>query len=149
MNHEPTEANKELLAIKEKICASDPYALQWLEQCRDTMMVIDHIYDKDEFSPEDVVRVLKHITVDWGINPFYRKNCVVLSVVILNAISSWEFSNIEGFPKFKAYDILTELATSVAFILGGHDMVNKHIPRFRELAYILYAEDEDRDGGKR
>lgn len=149
-DHIITETDKELSAIMSEICASDEHALKWFDQFKECIMFFDHVYDDDGGYPKsEIVRVMKHMIVDWGINPFYRRNSILLSTVILNCISAWEFSNLPEYPKFKSYDGYGELATTIAFMLGGHELVDKHIPRLRELVYKLYLEDELRDNYKK
>lgn len=149
-DHTITDTDKELSDIMRQVCASDPHAFIWFNQFKEVIQFFDHTYDDDGNTPKpEVIRVMKHLIVDWGINPFYRKNSILLSTVILNCISAWEFSNLPEYPKFKSYDGYSELATTIAFILGGHELVGRHIPRLRELVYKLYLEDEGRDGGKK
>ena len=83
------------------------------------------------------------------LNPFFNKYKESLIPVIVNAISSWEYSNEQGAPKYKAFDIYTETACTIAFLIGGKEAVDKHIPEFRRLEWQICQEDDAIDGGKK
>lgn len=133
----------------EKLCGEDAYALQfWYGLC-ETVLTWDHIIDEEEVDPAMAHRAFKYLLIDAPLNPFFEKYKDCLVPVILNAVSAWEFSNEDDAPKIKAYDIYTEVACTMAFILGGREAVEKQIPEIRRLQWQNCQEDDLVDGGKK
>ena len=75
------------------------------------------------------------------LNPFNKyKESLIL--VIVNAITSWEYSNEQGAPKYKAFDIYIETARNIASD-RGQGGADKHIPELR-LEWCRLPRDDDR-----
>lgn len=140
-----TDANRELNELLTEMCEGNPPALTWLSQAIEVTMYWDHVFDSDGITQEETLKIMRHLLIDWPLNPFYRANCLALALVSVNVMSAWVHSN--NSHKIKAYDPLVEIPCTVAFLLGGHGMVDRFMPRIRELTDILYAEDEERDNG--
>lgn len=133
----------------EKICEGNPDALAFYAGLSDAVLTWDHIVDDDGVEKDMANRAFNFLLVDAPMNPFFDQYKAALVPVIMNAISAWHFSNKEGSPKYKAYDIYTEVACTMAFILGGRQAVEKHIPAMRELQWKNCHEDDLVDEGKK
>ena len=149
------EATPTQVLIWEKmdvICQKDPAALDFYKGLCDTVLTWDHIIDSDtpwEDEKEMANRTFHFLLIDAPLNTFFIKHKESLVPVLMNAISAWHFSNEDRVPKIKAYDIYTEVACTIALILGGRLAVEEHIPELRRLQWKNCQEDDLVDGGKK
>ena len=146
---EITEAHKSFYEDLEKLCGQEPGAYQWATSAYDAALVWDHLTDDDEISKPEIDKVFTSLLTEWPLNPFFMKYRTVLVPVMVNAISSWRYSNDPEVPKDKCCDWYTEIASTIAYLLGGWPLVEKYLPKMRKNAYIGMVEDEVRDKGKK
>ena len=144
-----TESQIEIQDRMEVICEDNVYALQFWRGLCDSVLTWDHIQDDDPVDKRTEYRAFNFVLVEAPLNTFFNKYKESLIPVIVNAISSWEYSNEQGAPKYKAFDIYTETACTIAFLIGGKEAVDKHIPEFRRLEWQVCQEDDAIDGGKK
>ena len=131
------------------ICRDNPAALSFYQGLCETVLTWDHIIDDEEVEKEMANRAFHFLLIDAPLNPFFTKHKESLVPVLMNAISAWHFSNEDTVPKIKAYDIYTEVACTIALILGGRQAVEEHIPELRRLQWQNCQEDDLADGGKK
>jgi len=147
--YDPTPTQKQIWELMQVICEKEPKALSFYEGLCDSVATWDHIEDDEPIDKEGASRAFHFLLVDAPLNEFFVKYRDSLVPVIMNAISSWHFSNEEGTPKIKAYDIYTEVACTIALILGGRQAVEQHIPVLRRIQWKNCQEDDLVDGGKK
>jgi hypothetical protein len=144
-----TETQLAIWRKMEEICKGDEDAFKFYNGLCDSVLTWDHIIDDESVDPETAERAFQFLLLDAPLNPFFQRYKDSLVPVIMNAVSSWKFSNGQGAPKIKAYDIYTEVACAIAFILGGREAVEKHIPELRQMQWQNCQEDDATDGGKK
>lgn len=144
-----TQTNRDFLALVQQICQSEPLAYKWFHQIIEAALVWDHLVDGEAIDPQMANRVMSALITEWPLNGFVQRYAQTLIPVIVNAISAWKHSYEKDEPKIKALDIYSEIPTTIAFILGGMEMVNHYSPQIRAFVHKLAAEDFARDGGKK
>ena len=147
--NEHTETQLTIQNTMVEICGKNVHAIEFWMGLNDAVMTWDHIVDEEEINKTWADRGFKFLLIDAPMNPFFTQYRDSLVPVILNAVSAWEFSNEDGAPKIKAYDIYTEVACTMAYILGGRQMVDKYVPEIRRLQWQNCQEDDLADGGKK
>ncbi len=146
---DPTETQVAIQARMTEICGDNLFALQFWQGLCDSVLTWDHITDDQEVDKTQAHRAFTYLLVDAPLNPFFDKYKESIVPVIMNAVSAWQFSNEDGAPKIKAFDIYTEIACTMAFIIGGREAVEKHIPEIRRLQWQNCQEDDALDGGSK
>ena len=144
---EPTETQIEIQKKMVEICGDNLYALQFWQGICDAVLTWDHIEDGLEVDQQMAHRAFSYLLLDAPLNRFFDKYKESIVPVLVNAVSSWQFSNEDGAPKIKAFDIYTEIACTMAFIIGGRKAVDKYIPEIRRLSWQNCQEDDLKDGG--
>lgn len=145
----PTKTQERTHEIVRHICAEHPDAFAfWIMVC-DASMTIDHIADNDELDRSAAVEAIKALLIDLPQNEFFIAHRAALLPVMSNALSAWEFSNKPAAPKVKAFDVYTEIPATLAFIIGGRALVDRHIPELRAIHLLNMQEDDAKDGGKK
>jgi hypothetical protein len=137
----PTPANAEAIGVLAEICQENPLAYKFLVQSVETALVWDHAVDGDLIDTESTNRAFENLLTEWPNNQFIRDHARSLTPVMASSISKWKNGDRDAH-----YAVYADLATAVAFILGGMPHVNKHIPKLRQLIPTLIAEDDRRDG---
>lgn len=137
----PTPENAEAIAICHKICDGQPLALRFLMQAMEVALVFDHIVDGDEINMESTYNAFENILTEWPNNQFIRDHSRSLTPIMANAIALWRYGN----DRSSHYRVYADLASTVAFIVGGMTLVNKYMPRLLELIPVLIEQDDLRD----
>lgn len=138
---------QEYLAAVKELCR-DEFAFVFMRQLIDAALVWDHYSDGDALDPAMMDRTMLALMTEWPINPFLKKYSECLVPVLVGAISAWKHSYNGGVSKDLAYEVYATTPAAIAFILGGNDRVNEHMPKIRELVTKMKDEDSLRDGGK-
>ena len=140
----------DLWAYIAEIFSGNDWALLWFKQLQNVVGFWDKIADcdVDKVDAQQLNDFFEILLIHWVYNPFYQQNKIVLTPVIVNSISAWKASNGVN-PKFKAYDITTEVACTMCMIIGGIPMINKHMPKLREMCWRACQLDDVTDNGKR
>lgn len=102
-----------------QMCAKVPAAADWMLSIGEISTHWDHVVDGDPVDKGRFDGAMLALTVGWGLNEFYRQNSAVLSVVGLNAFLAWKSSDAVPSFRCKAYDVVTEIGTTVALLVGG------------------------------
>ena len=128
-----TEHDPEFHALVFEMCGDNRDAAVWLLQAIDLSEQFDHAVDEgDNLDREALKRRMHTVLVEWPLNPFYRQHMTTLAVVMNNCWYAWLSSDEMRECRVKAYDALTELFTTVAFILGGRRLCDKYDLRSRK-----------------
>lgn len=142
-------ANQRYLDQVRQMCGANEQAFVWFLAVLETATVWDHCIDGDGVAPAMADRVFTALTTEWPLNDWWLQHRAALVPALVAARSAWRWSNRPAAPKFKAYDIYTEIPATMAWLIGGNALVERAIPTIRELAFALMHEDEARDGGKK
>lgn len=146
---ELSEANQRYLAAVRGLCDRQPQAFAWFLCVLELATVWDHCIDGDGVSPAMADRVFTAVTTEWPLNEWWLTHRAALVPALVAARSAWRWSNRADAPKFKAYDLYTELPAVMAWLIGGNALVETALPTIRECALALLEEDERRDGGRK
>ena len=84
--------------------------------------------------------VFEAMLLRWPGNPFWMKHAPALAPVLSNALSAWRDGG-----RARHYDIYTESALAVAFLLGGKDWAKQFSARVREGARKMLKADDETD----
>lgn len=136
------QRNDEIHRIIREMCGSRRDAAEWFISVIDLTNVWDHIVDGDVLDRPHADGTLAAIFVGWGLNRFYRDHAETLSVVALNAVLAWKSSDIAPQLRVKAFDVVTELGTTVAMILGGVDWARRWSVELRRWAFAKMTEND-------
>ena len=118
----------------------------WLLQAVDWSEHFDHLVDDGDIADIGAFKNRMHtILVEWPLNPFYRAHQATLGIVINNAWYSWTASDQFPETRCKAYDIATELFTTVAFLLGGRKLCNQYSSRARDWCVRKMKQNDRKD----
>lgn len=144
-----SEANQRYLGLVRQMCGVQQAAFAWFLCVLELATVWDHCIDGDGVAPAMADRVFTAVTTEWPMNEWWLTHRAALVPALVAARSAWRWSNRPDAPKFKAYDLYTELPAVMAWLIGGNALVETALPGIRECALALLAEDERRDGGKK
>lgn len=136
----PTATNAEAIRILIQICEGQPSALKFLLQSVEAALVWDHVVDGDTIDIDSTNRIFEKLLTEWPINEFIINNAKSLTPVMAAVIAKWKNGD-----RRDHYSVYIDLASAVAFIIGGMDRVNAFIPRLAKLLPILIEEDDKRD----
>jgi len=128
------EAQRLIVDHVNVICSGNPWACRWLHQVLNASQVWDNCVDgNDKPKASQADDVFVSLITEWPINPWFNANKMVLIPVMVNAISAWRFSDSDKRARQRAYDVGTELICTTAYLLGGQELVDKHMPEVRRL----------------
>lgn len=127
-----TEHDPEFHALVFEMCGENRDAAVWLLQACDLAEHIDHVSDGDPLDKEAFRRRMQTLLVEWPLNSFYRQNQAVLAVVMNNCWYAWASSDTLPECRIKAFDVASELFTTVAFLIGGRRLCDKYDFRSRQ-----------------
>lgn len=130
----PTHLDAQACEMIRQMCAKAPAAGEWLISVGEVSTHWDHVVDGDPVDKHRFSGAMLNLTVGWGLNPFYRENAAALSVVALNAILAWRASDADPRLRCKAYDVVTEIGTTVALLVGGPAHAVEWSPKLRAWA---------------
>ena len=117
-----------------EICKGNEWAHRWLDQALTAAQVWDNCVDSgDKPDPKQADAVFLALITEWPLNPWFNSNKAALVPVMVNAISAWRFSDQDPRARQRAYDVGSELICTAAFIIGGQALVDKHMPKVRQL----------------
>jgi hypothetical protein len=143
----PTAAgNDQIAQIARRMCGENAEAAEWFLSVLDLSNLWDHITDGDEIDRGASDATLMAVAVGWGLNQFYRQHSAVLSAVSLNAILAWKSSDGSVKLRCKAFDVATEVGTTVAFLVGGPDHAMKWSAELRRWALAKQTENDAKKG---
>lgn len=137
-----TETARRLGELAVQVTGGDPAALRFCLSLATVAQVWDHVVDGDPVDLDQVHRAFEALVLDWPINPFVRANAASLVPCMAAAVNAWRCSTLPGC-RIKAFDVLSEGWTAVAFILGGWDRVKEVMPEVRR-TLSLQCEANDR-----
>lgn len=137
--------NDEFRRIVREMCGERTDAAEWFLSCVDLSNVWDHIADGDDLDKDYAHKVLAFVTCGWGTLPFYIENSRTLAAVALNVVTAWKSSDISRDLRAHAFDVYTELGTTVAFLVGGMDHATRWSSVLRAWAFKSMMEDNERD----
>jgi hypothetical protein len=144
------ELSAEYGGLMGEICAPYPGALEWWESFKGYVLTWDHIVDEgDEICVNTASASLEACLVDWPRNQFYMAFMAQLTPVIFNAVTAWKWSNVEGNPKIKAYDVYTEVGTTIAWLLHSKEKATEYSMRIRNMNREIEVVDDVLDGGRK
>lgn len=135
--------NANIHRLMQEMCRPAPEAYLWWNALADLAMAVDHILDGDPFDPSQFREAICRWVLDVPANKFWDTNKVLLLPVMVNAFDAWMHSNTG--PKIKSCDVYTETAATIAWIIGGRDHVQKHLPAIREAITELSKQDDQQD----
>lgn len=125
-----------------EMCGENIYARLWLEQVIQVALVWDHHIDEgDKKDPRMFNHAMTVLVTEWPLNPFLRKNAECLIPTVVASISAWKNNESRDLH----YSVYREVPCSVAFVLGGNQLVEQFMPRISELAKKMAIEDDIRD----
>jgi hypothetical protein len=130
MNALERETAEELGRLALEVAAGDPHALRFCLSLSPIASTWDHVTDGDPIDVAAADAAFQAMVLDWPINPFVRTYATTLVPAMAAAISAWRCSTLPGC-RIKAYDVLSEVWSAVAFILGGMARVNAVMPQVR------------------
>ncbi len=121
-----------------------PEALEWLTQAQDLAFVWDHIVDGDATSPDYLTDCLEAVLLEWPANAFYLNHRAALVPALAVIIDAWRCG--DGIPeeRIKAFNACSDLALTVAFLVGGRARVQAYGPAIRSAARKIMAENDRR-----
>ena len=131
----------ELAELAKQVAASDKAALRFCVSLSAISRTWDHIADGDPIDKDLANEAFLNLILEWPINPFVRAHAASLVPVMAAAISAWRNSEMPGC-RIKAYDAISEVWSTVAFILGGWQRVNMVMPAVRA-ALVAQCQDND------
>jgi hypothetical protein len=70
--------------------------------------------------------------LDWPTNRFVRECAPVLTAAMAGAVSAWKSSDVIPAARLKAYDCISEVWSTVAFLLCGWERVERVMPAVRQ-----------------
>ena len=136
-----TPASAQWNALMSELCAERKDALTWLTQLWGLAMTWDHLVDGDLLDLPLAERTFEALLLEWPANPFWKSYAAALMPVLANALAAWRTGE-----RARDYDIYCETACTVAFCLGGNEMVKRFSPRIRATVKQLLDEDNEKDG---
>lgn len=126
--------DSEIHAIAREFTRGNSDAFEWFCSVLDLSNLWDHVVDGDEVDKVEADSALTQVTVGWGLNGFFLKNGPLLAAVNLNAIEAWKASGMDG-NRVKAFDVATEVGTTVAFLCGGVENARAASAKLRAWAW--------------
>lgn len=132
-----------------KVCEGHPDALAWWESLKGAVLTWDHIVDGDEVDVALADQSFVSLMVDWSKNPFWRAYQGILSASLFTSIQAWRWSNKPDAPKIKAYDIYTNTASLIAYLLHPRHKAEEFSAEIHDLNRKLCEVDDAMDGGKK
>jgi hypothetical protein len=125
-----------------EVCGGDADAYRFLMSLSPIALTWDHAVDGDTMDRDVTMKAFLALVLDWPVNPFVRTYAGPLTASMSAAISAWMASDSVPGTRVKAYDVVSEIFSVVAFILGGWERVNRVMPRVRAtLAKQVTAND--------
>lgn len=124
-------SGKALGALAIDVCEGNQDALRFCISLSDVALTMDHVIDGDTVNKERAERAFLTLMLDWPTNRFIREFAVPLTCAMAGAVSAWKSSDVLPGARLKAYDCISEVWSTVAFILGGWERVNRVMPAVR------------------
>lgn len=144
MNDLEQQTAEQLGRLALRVADGNPDALRFCLSLSGIATTWDHVMDGDAVDSDLAHQAFLRLTLDWPLNAFLRANAASLVPVMAASIHAWQMSSIPG-ARLKAYDVISEVWTVVAFILGGWERVAAVMPDVRRaLAVQCAANDKER-----
>lgn len=140
----PTGGDVELVALMEKLVPEEPQAAWLIRHCISWSATYDHVLDGDDWKPDDLHQMVRHLLWDLPNNSFYVKNFRVLSTVLLNGVDAWKFANDCKEYRIKVADGLAELGCAIFVCVGGVDRLLQCGHLWREAVLKLLKQSDNR-----
>ena len=122
---------KRLGELALSVCEGNADALQFCMSLSDIAVTLDHIVDGDCIDKQLAQRAFCTLILDWPNNKFIRDWAPPITCAMAGAISAWQSSDKIPAARIKAYDVISEVWSTVAFLLGGWERVNRVMPDVR------------------
>ena len=140
---------QEYHAIIKAFCSKTEGAYLWFNQLLGVLLTWDHIEDGDPLCKATANRAFEAAVLQWPFNPFLQANRERLTTAMVSALSAWRYENARPAAAFmdrrhassKNEDMYTEVPCAMAMIIGGLPLVGRVMPRLRQLAELIAAQN--------
>jgi hypothetical protein len=123
-----------------QLCGKEQAARDWLSELWAAALLWDHLTDGDAVNLAQAELVFEALLLKWPLNQFYMKHAAWLAPTLSNALSAWRDGG-----RARHYDIYTESALTVAFLIGGKDYAKQFSARVRAAAAAMLSDDDRQD----
>jgi hypothetical protein len=106
------------------MCGANTEARDWLLSLCELALSWDHVMDGDPVDPARFESAMLMVLLNWPVNAFYQNHKVMLQPVLVNAILAWK-SSAMPLSRIKAYDVATEPACAVCYLLHGYSAASQ------------------------